>query len=165
MRAIRWTAVGAAAFVFVAASPAQSEHRHVAPHGGTLVELGPELAHVELVLDPGAGKLTAYVLDGEAENAVRIQAHQLELSLRDVKRGPGFTAQPQTSKVVLEAIGNVLTGETPGDTSQFEAETPTLTGVLAFQGALTRLEVRGAAFERVTFSFPAGNEPAGAGSR
>ncbi|HVP27909.1 MAG TPA: hypothetical protein VMW35_01935 [Myxococcota bacterium] len=165
MHAIRRAALGAVAVVFVAASPSHAEHRHVPPHGGTLVELGPELAHVELVLDPHAGKLTAYVLDGEAENAVRIRARQLELSLRDVKRGPGFPVPPQGSKVVLEAIGNVLTGETPGDTSQFEAETPTLTGVLAFQGALTRLEVRGAAFERVTFSFPAGNEPAGAGSR
>ena len=158
MRATRWTALGIAGLIFAAAPPLHAEHRHVAPHGGTLVELGPDLAHVELVLDPRAGKLTAYVLDGEAENAVRIQARQLELLLRDVKRGLGVPVEPQQSKLVLEAIGNVLTGETPGDTSQFEAKTPTLAGVLEFKGALTRLEVRGAAFERVDFSFPAGNE-------
>ncbi len=158
MRATRWTAFGIAALIFAAAPPLRAEHRHLPPHGGTLVELGPELAHVELVLDPRAGKLTAYVLDGEAENAVRIQARQLELLLRDVKRGPDLPAQPGESKLELEAIGNVLTGETLGDTSQFEAKTQTLAGTREFRGVLTRLEVRGATFERVDFSFPAGNE-------
>ena len=37
--------------------------------GGTLVELGNEFAHVELVLDSNAGSLTAYVLDGEAQES------------------------------------------------------------------------------------------------
>ena len=49
-------------------------HEHVAPHGGALVELGEELAHLELVHDPTTGTLTAYVLDGEAEQAVRVSA-------------------------------------------------------------------------------------------
>ncbi len=31
-------------------------HEHAAPHGGTLIVLGDEFAHLELVLDPGTGE-------------------------------------------------------------------------------------------------------------
>ena len=49
----------------------QAHHEHTAPHGGTLVVFGNEFAHIELVLDQTTGKLTAYVLDGEAEKSVQ----------------------------------------------------------------------------------------------
>ena len=43
------------------APAAATAHQHHAPHGGILVELGEEFAQVELVLDPVAGSLTAYM--------------------------------------------------------------------------------------------------------
>ena len=49
-----------------------SAHQHKAPHKGTLVEFGEEFAHLELVLDQATGKISAWVLDGEAEKAVRV---------------------------------------------------------------------------------------------
>ena len=49
-------------------------HEHTAPHGGTLVALGEEFGHLELLLNKETGELTAYVLDGEAEKPVRLGA-------------------------------------------------------------------------------------------
>ena len=40
-----------------------------APHGGVLLEVGAEAAHVEMVHDAKAGKLTLYILDDKAEKA------------------------------------------------------------------------------------------------
>ena len=54
-----------------------SAHEHHPPHKGTLVEFGEEFAHLELVLDPATGKLTAYALDGEAEKAVRLKQTEI----------------------------------------------------------------------------------------
>src|SRR5881628_3178191 len=83
-------------------------HEHHAPHGGALQVLGEEAAHVELSLDTKTGKLTAWVLDGEAERPVRIAQPSLHLTLTDI------------GTVDLAAVANPLTGETAGDTSQFE---------------------------------------------
>jgi hypothetical protein len=56
-------------------------HEHHAPHDGTLVELGEEFAHLELVLNAQTGTLTVYVLDGEAEQSVRIAQPEIELTV------------------------------------------------------------------------------------
>ena len=62
-------------------------HEHHAPHKGTLVELGEEFSHLEIVLDPASGKITAYALDGEAEKAVRLKQAEIVLKITGVK-GP-----------------------------------------------------------------------------
>ena len=54
-------------------------HIHVALHGGVLVEVGDHAYNLELVRDSDAGKLTVYVLDGHAENFVRIAVPSFEL--------------------------------------------------------------------------------------
>lgn len=123
------------------------EHEHIAPHGGALVELGDEFAHVELVLDQARGLLTAYVLDGEAESAVRIAQPSLDLWLIP----PGSTPQP----VSLDAVANALTGEARGDTSQFQASVLALKGADAFKGSVRTLTVRGQPFRDVPIQFPA----------
>ena len=53
----------------------------VPPHGGTPVLLGEDYK-LELVLDAPAGKLDAYVFDGEFENFVRIATESFEMSAR-----------------------------------------------------------------------------------
>jgi hypothetical protein len=119
-------------------------HAHVAPHGGTLVELGDHAFNVELLRDPATGKLTAWILDAHAENFVRIKASALELVAM-----PGGQFTPLT----LAAVANPATGETVGDTSQFEVQADWLKTVGAFAGIVT-VEIRGTKFEKVGFSLP-----------
>src|SRR5512140_2435958 len=94
------------------AAIAPAKHEHHAPHGGTPVALGDEAYHLEFVRDADAGKLTAYVLDGEMEEFIRVKAATLE-----VVATIGGAKQPLT----FRAIANAATGETVGNTSQFEA--------------------------------------------
>jgi hypothetical protein len=108
-----------------------------------LVELGDHQYNLELVHDPIQGKLTAYVLGGHAENFIRVTQPTLELSIV-TPSGP----RPLT----LAAVGNPATGETPGDTSQFEAAADWLKTAGPIAGSVVRIEVRGSAFTAVAFS-------------
>lgn len=125
-------------------------HHHTAPHGGTLVVLGDEAAHVELVLDAATGSLTAFVLDGEAEKAIRIAQENLKLHIggRDV---------PTTFTMTLNAIENPLTGEKKGNTSQFGAAAHELKGKGKFTVTLESITLRGVTFKNTTSPFPEGN--------
>lgn len=125
-------------------------HVHVAPHGGALVVLGEEALHVELVLDATEGELVAYVLDGEAERAVRLAQETLELTVTP----PGG----EPVDVSLAAVANELTGETVGDTSEFRGRHDALTGLERFEATLGALTARGVAFDPVAFPYPEGNE-------
>ena len=123
------------------AHSAQAKHVHTAPHGGTLVELGDHAFNLELVRDAATGKLTAYVLDGHAENFVRIAAPTLELIAMP---GGKFTA------LTLKAVANPSTGETAGATSQFEVQADWLKTTANFSGIFT-VEIKGTKFEKVEF--------------
>lgn len=126
------------------------EHEHTAPHGGTLVVLGDEFAHLELVLDAGTGKLTAYVLDGEAENPIRLEQEEIEIKIGDGEKD-GVTLK-------LKAVPNVLTGETAGDSSEFSVQSDRLKGMERFGAVVTFITIKGKKFEAVEFGFPEGNE-------
>ncbi len=135
-----------------------SGHEHRAPHGGSLVELGEEFAHVELVLDAVSGQLSAYVLDGEAEEPVRVAQDRLALSL--TPRGAG----QHPIALELRAVANPLTGETVGDTSEFGGQSEALRGTQAFEGVLGELVVKGERFEAVPISVPAVEHDASPGA-
>lgn len=126
------------------------DHHHTAPHDGTLVSLGDEAAHLELVLDSAAGELTGYVLDGEAQKSIRVKQPEiaLELSGRDVKTSLSIT---------LKAVDNPLTGEKPGDSSEFRAEGDALKNLKKFTVVIKKLTVKGMPFENVRSPFPEGN--------
>ena len=121
-------------------------HHHTAPHGGALVVLGEEVAHIEFVVEPDSGVLTAYVLDGEAEKAVRIPSGTIEIELKP------------NGKLSLEAVADELTGETKNDTSTFRAESDLLKGKDSFEAAIVSVKVKGQTFEDVAFRYPDGNE-------
>ena len=121
-----------------------SAHVHVAPHGGTLVEIGEHAYNLELLRDPATGKLTAWVLDGHAENFVRIAAPTLELIAMP---GGKFTA------LTLKAVANPSTGETAGATSQFEVQADWLKTAGDFSGILT-IEIKGTKFAQVSYHLP-----------
>ncbi len=128
---------------------ATPKHEHKAPHGGTPVVLGKEAFHLELVRDAATGKLTAYVLDGEMENFIRIYAGSFEVAV---------TAGSAQRRLTFKSVANTATGETVGDSSQFEAQADWLKTTAVFDAVLTSLEIRGTTFSAVAFNFPKGND-------
>jgi hypothetical protein len=70
---------------------------HTAPHGGSILELGEEEAHVEVVHDPKAGVLTLYVFGKDLHSPVAVAAPKIllagkELAPSPLDAGPGGTA-------------------------------------------------------------------------
>jgi predicted small lipoprotein YifL len=131
-----------------APAAAKAGHEHKAPHGGTAIELGEEAFHLELVKEEN-GKLSAYVLDGELENFIRIASPSFQIVA---------LAGGESRTLEFRAVASTATGETVGSTSHFEAEADWLKTTPTFGGLLTRLEIRGTVFTAVAFNFPQGNE-------
>ena len=132
-----------------AASPAEAtgHHEHQAPRGGTLIELGEEFAHLELVIDKATGKAVLYSLDGEAEKAVRLKQEEIILDAKIGGRAQSF---------VFLAVANPLTGETVGDSSEFAVVAEEMKGVDRFEGVIREVTSRGSAFSAVPVKFPGG---------
>ena len=126
---------------------AHTQHAHAAPHGGTLIELGEHAFNVEFVRDAATGKLTAYLLDGHAENFVRVSAPSFEITA---------TVAGAKQTLTLVAVANAATGEKIGATSQFEATADWLKTTAGFNGVITALTIRDNAFKGVAFTFPQG---------
>ncbi len=132
---------------------AATEHHHAAPHGGTLVVLGHEAAHLELMLDAKAGELVVYVLDAHAEGAVPIAAASIELSItRDGKQATVALAAAPSPLVAEEKVGNC---------SAFKGRHELLVGATAFDARIASIEVKGTVHKDVAFPFPKGNEESG----
>jgi len=78
-------AAGGVAAVAAQPSVQKGGHAHAhpteGPHHGSLIELGREDYHAELVHDDAADTVTIYILDGAAKDAVAIEAKQLTLNL------------------------------------------------------------------------------------
>lgn len=125
------------------------KHEHTPPHGGTPVVLGDEEYHVEFVPDLAAGNLTAFVMDGELEKFIRIAAPAFTV----VVRSPAPERQ-----IVFKAVANPASGETVGDTSQFEAQADWLKTTPNFDAVLSSLTVRAKTYTNVAFNFPKGND-------
>ena len=124
------------------------KHEHKAPHDGTLIVFGNEFAHLELVLDEATGKITGYVLDGEAEKAVQIAQEEIEIEVE----------KPKRFSVKLTAVENALTGEKKSATSEFSAQSDELKGLKEFDGIVKSIIVKGKEFRAEKFNFPKGNE-------
>jgi hypothetical protein len=129
------------------AAKKEVEHEHSAPHGGALIELSEEFAHIEIVLDAATGRLTAYTLDGEAEKAIRIKQSEIEI----VVENPAIT-------IKLGGVANALTGEKTEDTSEFSGQSERLKGATDFEGVIKTISIKGKEFKDVAFNFPKGNE-------
>ncbi|MCW5869395.1 MAG: hypothetical protein KIS61_19210 [Candidatus Eremiobacteraeota bacterium] len=114
---------------------------HRAPHGGRLVEVGEEFAHLEVVWEADRASLTVYVLDGECESSVRLRQTELQLVGKD-----------WNGKV--KAVASPLSDEKGGDTSQFEGTLPALRGRSGWSGEIRTLTVRGRTFEHLPVAVP-----------
>jgi peptidoglycan/xylan/chitin deacetylase (PgdA/CDA1 family) len=126
-------------------------HEHKPPHKGTLVEFGEEFAHLELVIDAATGKVSGYVLDGEAENPVRVKQNTIEITVLKADKSVDFS-------VTLTQQANDLSGEKVGDSSEFAGASEKLKGVTTFDGKVVSIDVKGKPFKDVKFNFPKGNE-------
>jgi hypothetical protein len=135
-------------------------HVHVPPHGGLLVPLGEEFANFELVFDAATGTLTAYALDGHAENPVRLAQPEIKVTIQALRRGDQ-TAETLAEPLVLTlaAVASVLTGETVGDSSVFRAQSDLLVGSTGLEGVLEEIEIRGRRFQGVAIDAGPRNGP------
>ncbi|MEM9158043.1 MAG: hypothetical protein AAGB46_03260 [Verrucomicrobiota bacterium] len=122
-------------------------HAHTAPHGGSLVMLGNHEAQLEFVVDSENKLLVMYVLDGHAEHFLRIPQESVELEI-------SYEGAKET--VTLMAIGNAATGETVGDTSQFQSKVSWAFDGVKFGARLKEIAVRGTTYSEEAFSFPEG---------
>jgi len=136
----------------LAALPARGE-KHIAPRGGTLLELGDEFAQIEFILDLQQGNLTAYILDGEAENPVRIRQSSIDIVVDQASYAGSRSA---TFTLHLKAVADVLTAETVGDTSEFMVHAGSLYGVSSLKGKIKRITIKSRSFQNLPFSIPAG---------
>lgn len=125
-----------------------ARHEHAAPHGGTLVEIGEHAFNLELVRDAAAGRLSAYVFDGHVENFVRLKAPSFEVIA---------TVGGEKRPLTFRAVANPATGETVGDTAQFDAEADWLKNTAVFDAVIPTLTIKGATFPAVAFNFPKGS--------
>lgn len=68
------------------------EHGHPSegPHHGSLIELGNEEYHAELVHDDEAGTVTIYLLDAAAKEPVAIDATEMTLNVKHDGEGAQF---------------------------------------------------------------------------
>jgi hypothetical protein len=131
-------------------------HVHKAPHGGTVVELGKEAAHLEFVIDRDAGTLTCYVLDSEAEKPVRLKQDEVRIAItwNDQQEGPG-------SVFALMPVASDLTGEKAGDCSEFRVKDRDIARRPGrFKVKVEKIEVNGQTYTDVEFPFPQGIEAA-----
>jgi hypothetical protein len=123
-------------------------HVDVPPHGGTPVALGDDY-QIEWVLDASAGKLQAFVLDGEMENFVRIAPPSFDLKVKLPDR---------QENLHFQAVANAATGEKVGSTSLFEANADWLKTNKTFDAVLQELSVEGTVYTNIAFNFPKGIE-------
>lgn len=141
-------------------------HGETGPHGGALVAIGEEAAHLEVVLDATTGKVTAYVLDGHAENPISIKVEQLELAFtiehknaHDEKHPEGEAKEagaetlPETGTLILLAVEPGADG-----TAVFAGESADLKGAEEFDAVLSAIQIGDQEFKNVKFNYPEGNE-------
>ncbi len=120
-------------------------HHHSAPHGGAMVVLGEEFAHLEILADAATGRLTLYILDGHAQKGLRCA----DASIRCTIRPAGFTLD-------LLPTARPTTGEKSGDASEFSAADERLKGLARFTALLEKVVVKGKSFEGIEIPYPEG---------
>lgn len=118
-------------------------HHHEPLHkaeGAGMKAIGDHFAHIEMVLKED-GKLILWLTDGGAEKSIRIHQKEIQIEVD----GKTFS---------LNAVANSLTGESVGDTSQFEAIIAELKGKSGFEGKIKALTLKGKEFKDIQFHYP-----------
>jgi hypothetical protein len=132
-------------------------HAEKGPRDGALVALGDEDAHIEFVLDADSGTLKAYVLDGDADEAVAIKQASLQLAVTLTKGADADDKGGLPEDAVIVMLSAVSPAD-DGTTSEFAGQSDTLKGAQKFAANLTAVTVGGKSFKNVAFKYPEGNE-------
>ena len=103
-------------------------HPTEGPHGGTLIELGNEEYHAELVHEEAGEGVTVYVLDGAAAKQVPIAATEITINV---------THDGVPRQFALAASAD--DGDPAGKSSRFVSEDEDLGGHLDEEGGTARL--------------------------
>jgi len=131
-------------------------HHHTAPHGGTLIALGDHFAHAEVKVDAEMGVMTLWLLDGEAQAAVRSPLRAVDMMIQPLDDAGKPTLQ--SLSVSLQPVAKPLTCETVGDTSQFQSPIDDAASLQRFEATIKMLLVKGTKLPDVKFRYPEGNE-------
>lgn len=126
-----------------------AHHHHEPPHGGTGVDLGNEDFHIEFLRDAAAGKMKAWILQPHMAGYTRISALTFDVIAKVGTEEKTLTFKAQASSA---------TGETEGNTSQFEAEADWLKTTDKFDAVLKTIKVKDSEYKDVKFNFPNGSE-------
>lgn len=130
--------------------PSAHKHEdHAPPHGGTPVIVGEDRFHLELVLDPVAARMQAYVLDGHLDNYVPVA----ETNLLLVAKFGGNEEKLSFHRAIDPASGKI-----PERSSLFEGTAAWLGTTRAFEGSLPTITLNGMTFTNISFSFPKGSK-------
>jgi prepilin-type processing-associated H-X9-DG protein len=122
-------------------------HSHAPKNGGVLIELGDHQYNMELLLDADAGVATVWFLDGHAEEYVRVKQSSFEVDVE---------SNGEARQLSFAAVANPATGETVGESSQFEARAEWLKTTREFTAKLGALEVGGQSYQGLLFHYPGG---------
>jgi hypothetical protein len=134
--------------------PVRDEHSHYheAPHGGTMVVLGPDDFHIEFVRDADRGVMQAYLMDGHMHQYVLVTNELFSLTVR---------LPAGETELVFRPVRKEQEGAASDRTALFEAEGAWLREHDRFEAVLKELTIRGKQYEQVVFRFPEGNEAIG----
>jgi hypothetical protein len=104
------------------------EHPSEGPHHGSLIELGKEEFHAELVHDDKT--ITIYVLDNAAKNSVPVDASEVVINVVHIGKPEQFklVAEPEVSDPI-------------GKASRFVANNPELASLLDDEAAAPKLSI------------------------
>lgn len=134
----------------------EGHHHHHAekgPHDGALVAIGEDAAHLEVVLNAETGELTAYVLDGEAKEAVAIAAEKLEIDFTLEHADDKKDELPEATTITLTAVEPA-----DGKASQFAGQSDQLKEKKEFDAVLRSITIGEKEHTKVNFNYPKGNE-------
>ncbi len=151
-------------------------HAEKGPHGGALVAIGEDDAHLEIVLDAETGTVTAYVLDGQAEKPLPIKQKNLQLAItlehdhaenghaepghdEHGKEGAGEKKKDELPESLFNVMLAAVSPGEDGAASEFSGQSDELKRAHEFEAALTSITIgEKTSFKGVTFKYPEGNE-------
>lgn len=113
------------------------DHPSEGPHHGSLIELGKEAYHAELLHDEKSGAITIYILDGAAKVSVPITAESVLVNVKHDGKGQQFTLAAAPEQ-----------GDPEGKSSKFATQDKTLGELLDEKDTTARLvlEIDGKSF-------------------
>lgn len=126
------------AFASMQSAWAEEEHAHEkGPHKGSLIELGEEEYHAELVHDEKAGSVTIYLLGSDAKTAVTTDAKDVAINAKVKGKGVQLKLKAAPQK-----------GDKAGTTSCFASKSKELVELLDDHDAkpVLRVSIAGKTF-------------------